>query len=407
MTSTPEWPSVAPACSWLVAEIQGLEGAFSFPEKLLQKIWFQRDFDCSHLATHDGRRLRLRHPGRWNQLGGPDFKDAILSFDDLGEVVGDVELHVRAEDWKSHGHADDPAYDRVVLHVVLFPVGPDHVTLGRDGKHLPVLELLPRLTCDLEQYAMEDAVETLARRPASQIRSELGHLRLAELEILLRTRALDRWTRKVHHAHQRIGRLGWEGACHQTVLEILGYRFNRVSMLRLATAWPLACWKDPAFDLSAVVASERWAVQGVRPLNHPRLRLQQYARWTAAMAEWPDQLREWGSALPAIDPTRPTREVRRQFDFPAQRETIWRELCAETIGGSRLDNLICDGFLPLLAASSSSDLQGLWFHWYPGTLPSVLHRSLRQLGIFSQPLAPAAHGPAQGLLGWLIEQRCY
>lgn len=387
--------------------MQGLDGTFSFPEKLLQKIWFQGDFDRTNLVTHDGRRLRLRHPGRWNLLGGPDFKDASLSFDGGGEEVGDVELHVRAVDWKAHGHADDPAYDRVVLHVVLFPVGPEHVTRARDGRSLPVLELLPRLTCDLEQYAMEDAVETLARRPASQIRSELGHLRQSDLEALLHARAADRWSRKVQHARTRVGRLGWDEACHQTALEILGYRFNRIAMLRLAAAWPLRRWSDPALDLSALAASEHWVVQGVRPLNHPRLRLEQYARWTATTPDWPGQLAEWGRTLPDVPLMTSTRDARRQLDFPALRESAWREVCAEAVGGSRLENLVCDGFLPLLAAESGRDLSGLWFHWYPGTLPPVLNRSLRQLGIFSQPLAPAAHGPAQGLLGWLIEQRCY
>jgi hypothetical protein len=29
-----------------VAEVQGLYGAFSFPERLLQKIWLRGDFDA-------------------------------------------------------------------------------------------------------------------------------------------------------------------------------------------------------------------------------------------------------------------------------------------------------------------------------------------------------------------------
>ncbi|MBS0664369.1 MAG: DUF2851 family protein, partial [Verrucomicrobia bacterium] len=378
-----------------------------FPEKLLQKIWFQGDFDRSRLVTHDGRWVQVRHPGRWNLLGGPDFKDASLRFDGNIEVTGDVELHVRAEDWKAHGHAGDSAYDRVVLHVVLFPVGPGHVTVGGDGRSLPVLELLPRLTCDLEQYAMEDAVETLARRPASRVRAELGHLRPEDLDALLRSRARDRWDRKVRHAGQRINRLGWTEACHQTALEILGYRFNRVPMLRIATGWPLERWHDSPVDVAAVAAGERWVLHGVRPLNHPRLRLRQYARWTAATGNWPDHLREWGATLPPIGPSLSTREVRRQVGCAALRTSVGKRVCGDAIGGARLENLVCDGFLPLLSAETGKNLSELWYHWYPGTIPSVLDRSLRQLGVYSRPLAPSAHGPAQGLLGWLIEQRCY
>lgn len=32
-----------------------------------------------------------------------------------------MELHLHEEDWAAHKHEVDPAYDRVVLHVVLFP----------------------------------------------------------------------------------------------------------------------------------------------------------------------------------------------------------------------------------------------------------------------------------------------
>ena len=59
-----------------VAEVQGLYGAYSFSEKLLQKIWLRGDFDRAALVLPDGRRLRVRHPGKWNLLGGPDFDKA-------------------------------------------------------------------------------------------------------------------------------------------------------------------------------------------------------------------------------------------------------------------------------------------------------------------------------------------
>src|SRR5688572_1170402 len=55
-----------------VAEIQGLYGAFSFAEKLLQKIWLRGDFNRAGAVLSDGRRLKIVHPGKWNLLGGPD-----------------------------------------------------------------------------------------------------------------------------------------------------------------------------------------------------------------------------------------------------------------------------------------------------------------------------------------------
>src|SRR5262245_23226904 len=112
-----------------IAEVQGLYGAFSFPEKLLQKIWLRGDFDRGAAVRSDGRRVRIVHPGKWNLLGGPDFIGARLRVGDAEhEMCGDVEVHLHAGDWYAHAHASDPAYHKVILHVVLFPPDAGHAT---------------------------------------------------------------------------------------------------------------------------------------------------------------------------------------------------------------------------------------------------------------------------------------
>lgn len=387
-----------------VAEIQGLYGAFSFPEKLLQKIWLRGDFDRASAVTTDGRPVRVVHPGKWNLLGGPDFTGARLRFDEGRETTGDVELHLRATDWDAHAHARDPAYDRVRLHVVLFPPEGGHVTRGSAGQVIPVLALLPLLHRALEEFAADEAVETLANRPLSRLPDELGTLPARELAAMLQRHANARWSQKVHFARLRIERLGWDNACHHAALEILGYRFNRAPMLRIAGEWPLGAWTSGAVDPAGVFAAERegWSLQGVRPANHPRTRLRQYATWTHEQPAWPQRALELGAALPAIDGAAATPEVRRAAQLTAWRERIAREVCGAAIGGTRLDNVICDGLLPLIAAQSARELAGLWYHWFAGDLPPLLTSGLRQLGFFDGRAQPACHGAAQGLLGWLL-----
>jgi hypothetical protein len=389
-----------------VAEIQGLYGAFSFPEKLLQKIWLRGDFNRAAASTTTGSLVRVIHPGKWNLLGGPDFQGARLRFGDGAEVLGDVELHLRAGDWDAHGHAADPAYARVVLHVVLFPPEPGRVTRGMGNREIPILALLPLLHHDLEEYAEEEAVETLANRAATRIPEELGPLPAAELMELLRRHAGERWRQKVHFARMRIQRLGWEAACHQTALEILGYRFNRAPMLRIAGEHPLAQWAQGAVDVDVVYGAEagNWSLQGVRPANHPRVRLRQYGSWTQARPDWPALAAAMANTLPPVALESPTPEIRRRQQFGARREELAGEVCADAIAGTRLENFVCDGLLPLLSAHTGRELRGLWHHWFVGDIPPVLLVALRGLGAFDGRAQPACHGIAQGLLGWMLER---
>lgn len=391
-----------------VAELQGLYGAFSFPEKLLQKIWLRGDFERATARVNDGRPVRIRHPGKWNLLGGPDFIGARLCFGPATgpEVNGDVELHLQAGDWEAHGHAADPAYDRVILHVVLFPPEAGHVTRGANGREIPVLVLLPRLHRALEEFAADEAVETLANRAISRLPDELGALPVTELAALLQRHAAARWRQKVHYARQRLARLGWTEACHHAALEILGFRFNRAPMLRLAGEFPLAAWTDHSVAPDALFEHERegWSLQGVRPANHPRTRLRQYAAWVRERPDWPARAKTLAGRLPVVEAGATTREVRRRHHCSALRSDFADVMGGGVVGGSRLDNLVCDGLLPLLAADSGRDWGGLWYHWPTGDLPAGLTGGLRQLGIFDGRGQPACHGAAQGLLGWLLER---
>lgn len=390
-----------------VAEIQGLYGPFSFPEKIFQKIWRRRDFDATGALLDDGRRLEVLHPGKLNLLGGPDFKGARLRFDGV-EKIGDIELHLHAEDWVAHGHAADPAYAGVILHVVLFPSRPDWVTVGAEGRSIPNLTVLPLLHHDLEEYAADEAVEVLANRPLARACEELGRLPQEELIARLRRGANQRWRQKLHFARVRLQRLGWTAACHHAALEILGYRFNRAPMLRIAGRIPLADWVRTNPEVATILAEEgtSWSLQGVRPANHPGVRLRQYRAWMQARPDWPARWETLAPDLPAgfTDDQPPTADYRRRHRLGRLRTRLMDELCDGAVGGTRFDNLCGDGFLPLLAVQTGRELSGLWFHWFPGDAPPYVTGMLRELGVTGQEGGPRCHGQVQGLLGWLLER---
>jgi hypothetical protein len=129
-------------------------------EPFLQAWWAQRLWQGQRLRTASGAPLEVLEPGWLNRGGGPDFTEARLLIDGQ-EHWGDVEVHLDEADWRGHGHADDPAYSRVILHVVLRrapPSAASPVALAPyGGAPIPVLEAAPYLSRGLLEVLDEPA----------------------------------------------------------------------------------------------------------------------------------------------------------------------------------------------------------------------------------------------------------
>jgi hypothetical protein len=274
-----------------VAELQGLYGPFTMAERVVQKIWLREDFARDRATLTDGRAVQIRSVGAWNLLGGPDFYGARVVIAGQ-EITGDIEVHFHQADWRAHQHAADPAYARVVLHVVLFPPSEGELPAQHaDGRVLPTLVLLPLLHRDLEEYASDDALEIITARDQWERFAALAAEPIDQRRAIMRAHAQRRWQQKVHFAQRRIAQLGWMEAAHQTALEILGYQKNRAAFLAVATHYPLARW-GAGIEPAEIFASSdvSWRRQGIRPANHPLTRLRQYQRWVTHQPEWPERL---------------------------------------------------------------------------------------------------------------------
>ncbi len=400
--------------------MQGLYGPYTIAERVVQKIWLRRDFATTGARLVDGRKLEIRSPGTWNLLGGPDFRAACLMVDGQ-PVTGDIEVHFHVSDWRAHGHAADRAYGKVALHVVMFPPAEgERGAIHGDGREIPTLVLLPLLHRSLEEYASDDALENITARDATARIAELLTLPAGELQQLLRRKGKARWDLKKHFATLRIKKLGWSSAAHHTVLEILGYRQNRAAMLAVATEHPLEEWAGGlALDEIFSERAGQWQLQGVRPANHPRVRLKQYQRWVTARPDWPETLAFWSRSdlaadggrnaarslrLQGSDDRTSTMTARKQWQLSRCRERLAQDIMDNSVGGSRLDTLICDGFLPLAAAATGHEHWPVWFHWYMGDVPLEVRRALRETGIAGRNAPPLCHGWGQGLLGWMLDR---
>lgn len=89
--------------------------ARSTGELELQARFYAGEFGLAWRGTA-GEQVEAIHLGEWNREAGPDFVGAKLLIDGE-ESQGDIELDPEDVDWERHGHALNPAFENVVLHV--------------------------------------------------------------------------------------------------------------------------------------------------------------------------------------------------------------------------------------------------------------------------------------------------
>ena len=287
---------LAPATWRRVSEGTGKK----IPERLLAKLWQERSARQTGLRTEAGKRVRVVYPGRSGTAAGPDFRDALLEVEGLGLVSGDVELHIRQRDWKSHGHGGDPNYNGVVIHGAL-QVDSGETRL-HSGVQAPVVDLSALLEEPLneppgKQEQLLDLWELLARkgfpRPGSRDEAAATLDRAGDQRFQLKSA----WLTDCIRAQ------GPYQALYQTLMEGLGYSSNRRPFVELASrapyqaiaklavqiaaedrveaicSWLTACSGLADADLprprgvgSAMNPAE-WRLFRVRPAKHPRRRI--------------------------------------------------------------------------------------------------------------------------------------
>ncbi|NQU66266.1 MAG: DUF2851 family protein [SAR324 cluster bacterium] len=109
-----------------------------FSELWLHYIWRENKLNDIRLSTYDHKDLTIIFPGWYNRGWGPDFTEARIRIDGI-EYFGDVEIHIVESSWMSHHHDQDPAYNKVVLHV-FFKKDPKNA-VNQFGHSIPSLHL--------------------------------------------------------------------------------------------------------------------------------------------------------------------------------------------------------------------------------------------------------------------------
>ncbi|MBN1367667.1 MAG: DUF2851 family protein [Dehalococcoidales bacterium] len=177
------------------------------------------------LVTENGEPLRIIYPGRLNDDRGADFRDAVII---RGNVIqqGEIELHVNSGDWEAHGHHRNPAYNNVILHVVLEENG--SLTMHRaNGELLPTLSLRGYLE------------KRLQAAPSALPCAEIAVGNPEKVTHLLDEAGEARFRQKVAEFQSELMQTAAGQVLYWGILGALGYSKNKTPCQKLADIVPL------------------------------------------------------------------------------------------------------------------------------------------------------------------------
>lgn len=216
-------------------------------EMLYQYIWKYRMLP-SGLTTVDGVPVKVLWPGVHNRDAGPDFSGARLRIGG-DEMVGNVEVHVKASDWFAHHHDTDPAYANVILHFVAIH---DRRVPDATGGYIPQVS-----------YQIPESLERLYARLADKIarvkcEGDLWRLSPLTISSWLDALSVERMQQKALRILDEVGSNGgdWQHACFVTLARALGFSLNSQPLEMVARSLPLsvlAHHSDDIFQLEALL----------------------------------------------------------------------------------------------------------------------------------------------------------
>jgi hypothetical protein len=353
------------------------------PELEVQAHWFAGDFG-REFTTAAGDTVRVVQFGVWNREAGPDFAEAAISLNGGAPQRGCIELDLEVRDWERHGHATNPAYEAVVLHLFTVPAEDEFFTRTAQHRNVPQVQL--------ELSRLDGAVAN--PQPPARVGHCSGPLRaLPEEKVreVLLGAAQFRLRRKAAALARLVELHGRDEALFQALAATLGYKNNKLPFTLLAQRLPLKVLRHgaadallfgvsgflPATDLGGfdvptrtylrglwaqwwprrtelerlTVGADLWNFSGQRPANHPQRRL-------AALAQI---VRHWPKVRSLAKRCEPEaihdffashRDEYWDFHYTVSSKTASKRLAL--VGESRVTEMLVNVFFPLALIENES-----------------------------------------------------
>jgi len=394
----------APAATGAVRESSARFRVFPYTERHLQCVWFDPALRPSALVTSEGEAVEVEDPGVWNLEAGPDFLGAALRIGaGRRRISGDVEVHIHPNDWRAHGHRDDPRYARVCAHVTFFAGALESGELPRGAVQLALRAPLAARSAFSFDTIDVAAYPYAARAEVPPCQQVLRGWTPDARQQVLDAPGQERLRRKAVRLALRREEAGAAQLVYEEVLAAFGYKHNKLAFRALAARVPVAelqerCAGDARLAQAILLGvysllPERLAPRWDEPTRvHVRLlwdhwfkqrerwagRLMEASAWRTAGLRPPNQpVRRIAAAAALFAKSRPAfarlaspdragaarvvREVQAELaragDAYWDRRLAWGGPVARApialVGGERIQLIVTNLVIPLLAADGS------------------------------------------------------
>jgi hypothetical protein len=307
------------------------EASQNIREEIVRCLWFGSHFSAEQLRTDRGARLEVLSPGWWNVEAGPDFMRAEILMEGRGRLVGDVEVHTMPSAWYAHGHHQQPEYNDVCLHVVMWSDGQERPIRREDGEVVPQLTLSEFLDAeigelveivDMEGQPGDSPGESPVPRRYCGEAIASGEIQPAWLGRLLDCAGDHRILTRADRMGRAMRENSREEILYARVADALGYKNNRMGFRQLVETLPIALLKElvpvdaPIPEKQRVLQAAYYGVGGF--LHDPPPDADDetigYMEWLKCIwSQFPERLRErqmsaghwkFGGTRPVNFPTR-------------------------------------------------------------------------------------------------------
>lgn len=197
---------------------------FRLNEKMIQMLWNKNHYLNEILFDDHRKSYKIIDPGTWNREPGPDFKNARF-LNGKQTIFGDIEIHLKPENWNNHGHQFDPAYKNVKLHVVW-----ENPSKSRVPPHIPVIELSSQMAVAEDKIWDLQSSSNYSKsqiHPTAECAEQMNNIPDNILQRTFRAAGLSRLHRKSNHIKILSTKHGFRQAIYSQLADAMGYKANR------------------------------------------------------------------------------------------------------------------------------------------------------------------------------------